>query len=662
MVISYTPEEAVKIRLVLLLSVFFFASAFAKIQLDKWEPFTPEQLAMKECVYDPGAKAIYLFRRAELKGGYLTVHCAIKILNEAGKDLADVELPEEVEKLKARTVRPDGTDIQIEKADVLKKMVAKTKRAKVETKVFPFPDVTAGSILEYKFRQYFGVFFAFAWPIQEELLSLDTRLELQSKEIGIYNRFILDQFNQTRVNRDDLKDTVVYHAQNVPAVVDEPFGPPENETKALFFMYYAFQEVKGANKEMLMTSEGKDQYIDLFWKQHCEERAKVLKDFLKPRNEINQLKDTILTAGEAGEDPAAKICKYVMSKFRNTDFVIKSAEERNAEKKKKKEKAIRSLADVLKNGYGDTADLTLLSVALLRAARLEAYPVEICPRNDSFFKKYLLYDQFDDMVVALARDGKYQYLDPGTPYCPFGMLSWEKQQAEGILFKDETGEFVRTPVTPLSQNLVQRRVEASAEGRNIKGVLRLEYQGNPGAWLKNLLDDDAEEERRDWVKEYLESNYPNAELVKYEFQNLRDHFLPLIVTAEFMLPDVVVETRNRMIFPASLLGKNETSEFTVDKRKFPVYFNFQLQVKEELVYQVPEGYQPDTLPAPANYDGLCGLYRLSFESKPGQLLVKREFSRRNLFFDTVAYPLVLSFYNNCRRGDEASVVLKKREE
>ena len=645
--------------------VFLGRMTSGAISFDKWDPLSGQALAMQECPKEPGAMAVYLFRHAEVNDGYLLVHDAVKILNEAGKEVANAELPESADKLKARTVKKDGTVMEIEKSDILKQLVAKGQGGKTTQKVFPFPGVEVGCVLEYKYRRPIGYYesYVFSWPFQTGLFCLDCRLTLDRQEVRGYNRFALDPYNQAGIRQDEGEKLITYQGLDVPAARVEDFAPPDEETRATFLMFLATQVVKGASSLDLETTAGREQYVRLFWEQHCRERAKYFRNQLKLKPEIRQLKDRILTGLKPGEDPARTIYDYVCANFRNTSFETRSEEQRTAEKTEGRTgyKENKSIVDTIKRGYGDAGDITLLCTALLRAAGLEAWIVEVNGRDERCFWEALLYDQFEGAMLACGHDGQFQFLDPGSLHGQFGQIAWAKQGTTAILFKDETGEFIQTPIAAAESNTVRRVLELTIDGRNLIGRLRLEFSGNPNQERCNRLDDVTEDERRDFVKNYLKGDFPNVEIQKYEYQNLREIGRQLVITAEFTIPDALTETRTRKMLQPILFGGQENRFFTAEKRVFPLSFPYEYTVIDEITIPAPDGYQWEALPTFPQLTQPVGQYQAQSKQEGATLSLRRTFTRHGLLYRETAYPHIRAFFEACRKADRTTLVLKKVE-
>jgi hypothetical protein len=87
-------------------------------QKDEWLPITSQDLQIKTVPFNPGASAMQLYYNDYRNDPGCTelVYHRIKILNDAGKSYADVEIPLEPQTsmsgLKARTIHPDGSIVE----------------------------------------------------------------------------------------------------------------------------------------------------------------------------------------------------------------------------------------------------------------------------------------------------------------------------------------------------------------------------------------------------------------------------------------------------------------------------------------------------------------------------------------------------------------------
>ena len=147
-----------------------------------WPAIAPEDLKMTDLPQQKGAPAVVLLREevANDPQNYYSVYMRIKILTEAGRRYADVEIPYsrrnfKIDGVSGRTVHADGSIVTLD-GKVFDKMVVKGKRGRgeqirVHEKSFTLPDVQVGSIVDFRYflRYDDHSFYAPEWIVQTEL-------------------------------------------------------------------------------------------------------------------------------------------------------------------------------------------------------------------------------------------------------------------------------------------------------------------------------------------------------------------------------------------------------------------------------------------------------------------------------------------------------------
>src|SRR5690349_10336492 len=143
-------------RVVYVLSAIPLITALAAAM--DWPAVTPEEQNLKDVKEQPGAPAVIL-ERQEIADDLNNVHSTykrIKILSEAGRRYADVELPYNargysITEISGRTIHPDGSDVPFE-GKPFDKRVLKGKGIRYKVKTFTLPDVQVGSILDFHYN------------------------------------------------------------------------------------------------------------------------------------------------------------------------------------------------------------------------------------------------------------------------------------------------------------------------------------------------------------------------------------------------------------------------------------------------------------------------------------------------------------------------------
>jgi hypothetical protein len=153
---------------------------------DQFMKPTAEELAMTSLPGYPGAAAVMLYKEEITRDDLHVVqhYERVKVLSEEGKKYANIVLGYVTTKsegdmasdekslgdIAGRTVHPDGTVVPFTGKPYLK-VIADAKYGKFQQKIFTLPDVTVGSIIEYRYntRTNDMIFESPMWLVQDEL-------------------------------------------------------------------------------------------------------------------------------------------------------------------------------------------------------------------------------------------------------------------------------------------------------------------------------------------------------------------------------------------------------------------------------------------------------------------------------------------------------------
>ena len=166
--------------------------------------------------------------------------------------------------------------------------------------------------------------------------------------------------------------------------------------------------------------------------------------------------------------------------------------------------------DVLRQRSGDHDELNRLFVSMVRAAGIPARMMRVPNRERTFFNQYLMSThQFDGEIAIVQIAGKDVYFDPGSKYCPYGLLNWRYSGSEGLRQSATKGtEFGESTLNGYGEAMIQRLalLQLTDQGR-VEGTIKVGYYGLEGMERRQLAGKtDAEGRKKlleDEVKEWL---------------------------------------------------------------------------------------------------------------------------------------------------------------
>ncbi len=633
-------------RLPLVLSLCLLAAAnafagFAKYQ--EFHPATPEELALKDVSFAPGASAVIL-DWSEVDEDPLSVaseYYRIKVLTEEGRKYADVEVPYlagsryngRVTDISARTIQPDGRVVPFN-GKVYDKIIYKAGGVRLRAKTFSLPDVQPGSILEYRYQRRWAdrVLMDTYWAIQRDIPILRARMSLTPYDTKGEYRSYFTYFNLPAGKVPTLTSRHTYDLEltDVAPYRSEDFAPPEESLKMRVNFYYTFSKIDPAK----------------FWDVQAAAWNKEIEGYLgKPDGLRSQAQPL------AGKEPLETL-RNIYAKvqtFRNLSF----EDETSADLKK-------NAAQVVTQAEGYRSEINRAFVALARAAGIEAHVIYVAPRDRFFFSPEITdAGQVHGEIAVAAIGGQTHYLDPGTPTAPFGIVSWEKSNVPGLRIAKGV-QPVFTPVAEQQpeQSVTRRSADLRLNGDVLEGSVTATFTGQEALRrrLRTWGEDDAtrtkdlEDEAKRW--------FPDGATVKLtQVTGATTHAEPLVAKYDVTLPGLVSEAGSRTVLPISVFEANARNPFSSATRTHSIYFHFPRREEDDVKVTLPESLSLADVPPPAVLKGGALQYANEVKHNANAVTFTRSMSVNTMLVEPQYYRALRNFYSAMVAADQKPLVL-----
>lgn len=619
-----------------------------------FQPISPEELKMTSEPLAPGAPAIILYRQVDRDDNGYTSHeddyIRIKILTEAGRKYADVEIPfvkgnNDVVHLRARSIRPDGSVTDFD-GKIFEKSIVKARGLKYLAKTFTLPDVQVGSIVEYFYTYDFKehLIYDSRWILSEDLFTKAAKFSLKP-----YDRFFVrwswkDLPPGTGKPQQGGADRVIrLEAHNIPAFQTEDFMPPEDELKARVDFIYSIEPfIRDADK---------------YWKNVGKELNSQVESFAGKRKAMEEAVAKIVSPDDPADVKLRKIYDRVQQ-LRNRSYEVQKTEQ---EEKREKEKEPGNVEEVWKRGYANGRALNWLYLGLVRAAGFEAYGVYLSDRRNYFFSPASM-DRYklDADVVLVKVNGKDVYYDPGAAFTPFGLLEWAETGVPGLRLDKDGGTWIQSTLPQSSESKIERKAKLRlSETGDLEGKLTVTFTGLEGMYrrVEEIHSDDAERKKylEDQVKEYIPVGI-EVELTSQP--DWKSSSQPLVAEFSLKVPGWISGAGRRALLPVGIFGATEKHLFEHAERLHPIYFQFPSEKVDDVTIDLPPGWQVQSLPKPQNDDIRIVAYNCSAEKGANSLHLTRRVAVGLLFLESKYYPALQDFFQVVRTGDEQQIVLQ----
>src|ERR1044072_2571402 len=497
---------------------------------EEWRPVEAADIALKTPVVEPNAdaEAIFWDIRIDDGGAYdlvLNHYVRIKIFTERGRDEhSKVDIPYagnvKIKDVAARTIKPDGTIIELAKEDIIEKVVVKVNGLKLRTKTFAFQGIEPGAIIEYRWKEVVTNSSPFNMP----------KFEFKKEKGG---------YQTTTVT-------------NMRAFHEEPMMPPEDSVRAWAMVRYS-----GLSFLSYYILAGTIYY--------------GLDSFLKVDDQIKKKAAEITLNAKTPEEKLEKIFEFCRTNIKNTNDINAGFSDDEIEKLKENKKP----SDTLKRGVGPGIDINLLFAALAKAAGLEPRIALLPDRGKLLFNKNeVVPGALRPSNIAIKIGEQWQFFDPGLPYVPKGMLRGQQEGVDALLVA-ESPVWVKTPLSPAEKSKEKHVADLKLdENGTLEGDVTVEFTGHLAVERKVFNEDDSPEQREENLKESVKSRLSSAELTNIVIENATDSSKPFVYKYHVRVPEYAQRTGKRLFFQPGYFQKGISALFSAGTRSYPVYFHY----------------------------------------------------------------------------------------
>ncbi len=610
-----------------------------------WQPITPEDMQFKEVAGYPNEPAVLLYH-----ANYITyvsdydqsefIYNRIKVLTEAGKTYANVEIPIvpwiKIHDLEARAIQPDGSISQLT-SQPFEKVIFKNRDFKFLAETFTLPNVVVGTIIEYRFRLQSRWTYSNRWILDHDLFTVKEHFLF--KHAGPFAMSFVASGSAAKPEKKD--ETYELELTNVPPFRTEEQMPPTENYKASVRFFYGTTDKSGVRG---------------FWKEKARRWSLGANNFIGDYRAIREATAAVIGSRADPEEKLRKLYARVQE-VRNLYW---ERERSDKEEKKEHLKENKSVVDVLKHGYGNSYEISALLVAMARAAGFDSSLIFVAGRERRFYREdFLDSSQYNWTLAGVTLQGKNLLLDPATKFCPFGLVRWTNTATSALKIDKDTWNFIIMPSLGQDRAVVLRTARVTLDDQgSLKGHVTVTFEGGE-ALERRLLDLQTDEAGRNkGLEEEVASWLPPQSTVKMNYsKGWQETGGSIIADMEIEIPSYASKVGKRLLLPSSLFPTKQKAVFLHAERKYPVYFPYAFSELDVTVIKMPAGYSAETIPESLELKPKFGTYRNSTKLSENQIVNTRGLFMSQFMFEPAQYPELKEFFVKVETTDQSQAVL-----
>ena len=622
---------------------------FIKVQAQNVAPTTQAygkvdkaDLDLTSCDFEKDAKAEVLFDKGTV---YFTPdydlvferHIRIKIFTEEGKNYGSIRIEyrggdrsEYVSNFQGETINSDNGVVKVTKIDK-KQMFTQSVDKIMSVLSFAFPEVKAGSIIEYKYSittPYLSLFPD--WYFQREIPTRYSELNTTIPSYFYYKNLVMVTQPYVK-NTDEIKALA-----NIPSINEEPFMSSERDN-AQRILY----ELKSIN------APGYTKGFSDSWNKVGEEVCGYDDYGGQFRKKLT------------GEDVIINKAKSLKSDGEKIEYVFEEVKKQMKWDKSDRWYTNDGTQDAWDKKTGNSTEVNLILCHLLQKSGINALPMLVSTRkNGKVNPAFPSMWQFNKTVAYIPVDSARNYiLDATNKYSAFnetpanllnGFGFWldKENKKYDILFLQKT--------TPVRQ-MVLITAEIKPDGKMTGSAQMNSFSYNRLKDVEKYKTDGEEK-----YKDYLSDGDNNLKISAVKFDNMEIDTLPLTQNVDFNLT-LTGSDDNYIYFSPNLFTGLHSNPFLNENRFSDIDFGYLKFYSINGIYKLPAGFKTDALPKSVSMampDGSIVFRRIVAE-QDGSILVRYTIDYKKSIFFKENYADLHEFFKKMHEMLNEQIVLKK---
>lgn len=580
----------------------------------------------------------------------------IKILSLNGLDAGTVSIsfPEDdnnnmLKHLKACTYNEKDGNIETTPVNPKDIFLERDKKSGLKELRFAFPKLQVGSIIEYSYTVTMSdVDNLHSWNFQTDYPVLYSEYSVVLPEMFNYIVTVKGGIPFFKTVSDSVKKTIwvgtgntehmiyikTWIMKDVPPIKKEEFvNCMDNQISKIHFQLSAYPVRYTSHSTGILPN----------W-QNLADHLLVSPYFGAPladkNNWLHSQLDTITAGCRTKLEQAQKLYAYIRDRFSCTGNGISLNS---------------TLSQISTARQGNTAEINLLLIAMLRKLDLHADPVLLCTKDQGISDStYPVLENINYVVARLTTETGTFYLDAATKGLGFGRLPVSCYNGHARIIKK-----VAEPVFFRPDSLKESSVIIASMSNNETGGQTIRFDNTAGYYesvdLRKTL---SEKDSGDYFQSLTHSFPYHAELTSHSVNSLIQYENP--VNLQYTL-DLKIDTGRLLYFNPMLNAVLDKNPYPADDRRYPVDLPYTTNQVYVLNMQIPKGYTIEELPKSirANFNDKDGMFEYLIGTNEDQIQFRCRLLINKTFFDADQYDNLRNFYDMVLKKESENIVFKK---
>ncbi len=617
------------ILITLLLAIGFISSAFADNAPVKYGKIDKADLINSVYTPDTSAPAVILCDYGYFYGNtfqFVRI-LRIKILKKEGYGWANQTFSTNSKtNIRGITYNMDGNNIVETKLKNESIFETRITEDHYEMRI-AMPNVKVGSIIDIEF-EFYGI--PNAWDFQQEIPVVHSELIIE------YSNYLGYHKNYFGFIPLDISTGGRWVSQNTPAFKPEPFITSSKNYRTRFefdIEYIAFPgyHYRGGAKSWDVVREMLYGYTYF---------GAVLNTDGYLKSAAQSIKATC-----TNQDELIKAAYTYTKQMKWNEIERVFAEE-------------TSLNSAFKEGKGNSAEVNMALIQLLRLLDFNAAPVLLSTRsNGRLSENKPSINKLNYLIAAIITDKDTLLLDATEANSPYYLLPLRALNGQGQLMDKKSTGWIQLVATKKDKQMVVFDLSIS-EDMSLKGKISYLKGDYAALEFRNSYQDVNSDE--EYLTKFKEGKM-GLKILSHKIENLDSLYKSINEEFEIVSNNSVNDINGDLYIVPLLFEQIKENPFKIEDRKYPIDFGYARDKSIVVNYTIPEGYSIISLPVSTSMKlpGNSASYICKSTVTEGKLSILFKLNFNKSIYMQSEYADLREFYNQVIAKQAEPIVLKK---
>jgi hypothetical protein len=317
-----------------------------------------------------------------------------------------------------------------------------------------------------------------------------------------------------------------------------------------------------------------------------------------------------------------------------------------------------SLGSIYEDGVGNSADINIMLINLLKKLGLKAHPVILSTRDNGVISPYYPSSSRLNYVIAYLKIGAEDiFLDATDEDLPMGMLPRRCLNGIGQTVNDKYAQAVK--LTPKEkEKSTQMLTLQLGEDLSLQGTYMAKHQDYSAYDIRKEIKEYNSQES---YIEDRENKYSGLSIDNYTIKNLDEIEKPVSESCEVTLENMAFELEDKIYLNPLLHLQMKDNPFKTEERKYPVDFTVARSYMNSISISLPEGYTVVEVPAPVRMglpdNAATVMYNVHVLGNQIKVIYKLDINKP--VFYTGDYVMLREFYSQIIKKHAEPIIISK---